>query len=226
MNYQRIYDQIIDRAKKEYSELLRMKKNGIYYEGHHIIPTCLGGTGKAYNWDHENIVPLTAREHFIVHWILARLYPNNHKLTCAFWRMCNPQNKNKQYYITSSRVYNEAKILSAKNHSIYLKGENNPMYGKERLDIKGDKHWMKKEKYKKMFSNKFSGENNPMFGKIYENHPNAKIVQQFTKCGLLISEYSTLKYAGEKTNTQRSHISSVCAGRRKYAGGFIWKFKQ
>lgn len=39
MNYKRIYDSIIENAKLQN----RKKKQGIYYEEHHIIPKCLGG---------------------------------------------------------------------------------------------------------------------------------------------------------------------------------------
>ena len=54
MNYQKIHDAIIERAKTR-------KLEG-YKERHHIIPRCLGGTD-----DNENLVDLTAREHFIIH---------------------------------------------------------------------------------------------------------------------------------------------------------------
>jgi len=54
MNYQKIYDQIIERAKNR-------KLEG-YKEKHHIIPKCLGGPDNK-----ENLVELTAREHFLCH---------------------------------------------------------------------------------------------------------------------------------------------------------------
>ena len=74
MNYQRIHDAIIDRART------RMLQG--YYEWHHVIPRCLGGTD-----DKSNLVELTAREHFIVHKLLCKIYPNEHKLVYAYWMM-------------------------------------------------------------------------------------------------------------------------------------------
>jgi hypothetical protein len=71
MNYQRIHDAIIERAKTR-------KLDG-YKERHHIIPRCVGGTN-----DLENLVDLTAREHFIIHLLLAEIY-NIPKL----WRAVN-----------------------------------------------------------------------------------------------------------------------------------------
>lgn len=55
MNYQRIHDTIIDRARG------RTPEDGVYYEWHHVHPKCEGG--------HEDgeTVPLTLREHILVH---------------------------------------------------------------------------------------------------------------------------------------------------------------
>jgi hypothetical protein len=108
MNYQKVYDQIINRAKSEN----RIKYNGVYYEKHHINPKCLGGDDNK-----SNLVLLTAREHFICHWILIRLYPNNAKLIHALWGMCNNLTSSNQIrYTPSSRVYEEARQL----HSVSI----------------------------------------------------------------------------------------------------------
>lgn len=101
MNYERVYDQIIDRAKQE----KRVKKRGgAYYEIHHIIPRCMGGSD-----DKDNLVCLTAREHFICHWLLCRIYPENRKLGHAFWFMSMQNAPTQQRnYTVSSRTYAEA----------------------------------------------------------------------------------------------------------------------
>lgn len=80
MDYRKVYNSIIDRAKQE----KRRKKQGTYFEAHHIIPLCLGGDGKKSEWrNHPNIILLTAREHFICHWLLTRIHPGNTKLAYA-----------------------------------------------------------------------------------------------------------------------------------------------
>lgn len=106
MDYQKIYNQIIDRAKKEN----RKKGQGIYYEAHHVVPKCMGGEGRAEQWrTHPNIVVLTAREHFLCHWLLCRIHPDNRKLAHAFWFMSKQKNKNQEReYTVSSRTYAEA----------------------------------------------------------------------------------------------------------------------
>lgn len=105
MNYQKIHDAIIDKAKK------RILKD--YKERHHIIPKCMGGT----NHD-TNIIDLTAREHFIIHKLLCEIYPDNKKLHYALWRMMNPQNKKHvRTYNISNREYNSRKEI----HREYIK---------------------------------------------------------------------------------------------------------
>jgi hypothetical protein len=106
MNYQKIYDQIIDRAKREN----RLYGKDVYYERHHIIPKCMGGEGRVGQWkNHPNIIVLTAREHFICHWLLCRIYPGNKKLAHAFWFMSKQKSDNQERdYRVSSRTYAEA----------------------------------------------------------------------------------------------------------------------
>lgn len=94
MDWQKIHDQIIDKAKH------RVFKN--YTETHHILPKCLGGTD-----DKDNLVKLTAREHFIVHKILCIIYPNESKLHWASFMMANCKGNNSQHrvYRIGSREY-------------------------------------------------------------------------------------------------------------------------
>ena len=61
MNYRKIHDDIIARAKRR--RVLRS-----YFEKHHIIPRSLKGSDDA-----ANIVKLTYREHFLIHWLLTKL---------------------------------------------------------------------------------------------------------------------------------------------------------
>lgn len=57
-----------------------------YTEIHHIIPKSMGG-----NNTKDNLVVLTAREHFICHLLLVKAVDASYKkkMNFAFWRMCN-----------------------------------------------------------------------------------------------------------------------------------------
>jgi len=70
MNYQKIHNQIINRAKDRLLE--------DYSEKHHIIPRCVNGTNAK-----ENLVYLTPEEHYVVRQLLVKMYPQNHKLIFA-----------------------------------------------------------------------------------------------------------------------------------------------
>jgi hypothetical protein len=74
MNYAKIYDALITRAK---SRVLLG-----YRERHHIVPRCMGGTD-----DKENLVDLTAEEHFVAHQLLVKIYPGVSGLVFAVQMM-------------------------------------------------------------------------------------------------------------------------------------------
>ena len=114
MNYQKIHDQIIKRSLLED----RIKGRGTYYEEHHIVPRCLGGLDNK-----ENLVLLTAREHFLVHLLLIRIYPENYKLIYAFTLMSKFSGTLERKYILSTRLYEESRLLFSKLNSKTHKGK-------------------------------------------------------------------------------------------------------
>ena len=117
MNWQKIHDSIINRAKT------RMLSG--YSESHHIIPKCLGGTDKP-----NNLVNLTAKEHFIIHKILCLLYPNENGLHYASFMMANASNKNqdRNFRLCSSEYqrlkenYSKALSKNKKGKTTWNKG--------------------------------------------------------------------------------------------------------
>lgn len=57
------------------------------------------------------------------------------------------------------------------------------------------------------------------------NYPR-KPVLQYTKEGVFIAEYDSIREAEHVTHVSHEHISAVCRHyRQKSAGGFIWRFK-
>lgn len=125
MNYQRVYDQLIARAKQ------RSSVQG-YTETHHITPRSLGGGNSQ-----SNLVELTAREHFLAHWLLCKIYPDSNKLAYAFWGMCNQSSsKQKERYIPSTRVYQESRERFAKVHSIIHSQYTHSEESKEKISKK------------------------------------------------------------------------------------------
>ena len=170
MDYQRIYNEIISRARKENrAKLKRNNPNYVYYENHHIIPRCMNGTD-----NEENLVLLTAREHYVMHKLLVYIYPRVAGLASAVFFLTHTGNQNNRRKI-SSRDYENAKKLIDDNiieigkkiskgkkgkkftekqwESFDINGERNPMFGKrhspeskqkirDNLDVKGEKNGM------------------------------------------------------------------------------------
>lgn len=66
------------------------------------------------------------------------------------------------------------------------------------------------------------GDDNPMFGRPSVKR---KPVQQFTKDGVLIKEFECLSQVKED-GFHIGNVGSVCNGKLKSSGGFIWKFKE
>lgn len=123
MRYQKIYNQLIERAKT--------RNLYEYNEKHHIIPKCLGGTN-----DKKNIVKLTFREHFLSHRLLCKIYPDNKKIFYAFSSMIRVSHTN----------FSRWSILSAKHFDI-VKTAMKPFHGKWNIGkipwnkgLTGDEH--------------------------------------------------------------------------------------
>jgi len=119
MNYKNIYDSIIKKAKEE--ELNGYRSLG-YFEKHHILPKSLGGSN-----DKENLVKLTAREHFICHALLIRFLTGKdlYKMKWAFHQMCTWSIKSDSHI---EKYVNSAIYESFKRN--FQKGENNSQFGK------------------------------------------------------------------------------------------------
>ena len=115
MDYQAHYDKLIARGQ-------RTLIHG-YRERHHIIPKCMGGTNRQ-----NNMVYLTAEEHFIAHKLLAKIHPNNKKLLFAIEAMCRHNGNGR----INNKIHGKLKELcreARKEQGIHIKFTN-----------KGNKH--------------------------------------------------------------------------------------
>lgn len=228
MDYQKIYNQIIERAKTR--ELTG------YIEKHHIIPKCLGG-----NNSEENLVKLTAKEHFLCHMLLCEIYPNEYKLKHALFLMAIGKQKFKEkIYIIGSRTYERLR----KEYSDMLIGNKHSEETKYKKSIAMKNVWASKSKeditqiaIKRAISRKQNGfyvteqhrENirKSLLGKKKENTLNyGKIVQQFDLNGNFIKEYFNTQEAERILGKNKHNIQNAARGSQKTAYGFIWKYKK
>jgi hypothetical protein len=120
MNYRHIYENIIKNRK--------LNKVEGYTENHHIIPRSLGGTDTE-----DNLVKLSAREHFLCHYLLAKMFKKEtfewYKMNNAFMFMkCESISHNKNRYF-NSRLYEALKLNFSSVMSLLQKGKGNSQYG-------------------------------------------------------------------------------------------------
>ena len=156
MNHKQIYDLIIGNANSEN----RIKNMGVYYERHHIIPRSIGGKDNK-----ENLVLLTAKEHYVCHKLLLFIYVFKEPLVRAFHRMTHSNNGD---HIKSSRDYAYSRellsiILKARipwNKGKHLSKEHKEKLGKVWSGRKHTKETKEQQRNAKL------GEKNPNFGKI------------------------------------------------------------
>lgn len=203
MNYQKIYDQIIEKAKTRVLEG--------YKEKHHILPKCLGGDN-----DKDNLVELTAREHFLCHRLLCEIHPNNNKLWYALWLMIVGKNRQKSLspYVIPSRTYEKVKLEFISR----VKGVSKPS-NKGRKITWGDK--ISKSLKGKPKPKGFNQNNSNLKGKIINNKP----IFQYDKEGNFIKEWNSAKEAERYYSMSNNCINSCLREKTKTSGGYIWKYK-
>lgn len=107
MNYEKIYNALVEKAKVR--GLDKSQHEG-YFEIHHITPRCLGGSNDAVN-----LVMFTAREHYIAHILLWKVYPEDPNLFYAAWMMSNRSLQDRSSKIYAMLKEQHSKILSSRS---------------------------------------------------------------------------------------------------------------
>lgn len=210
MDYQKIYNQIIERAKNRNIEG--------YVEKHHVVPKCLGGEGKK-----ENIVKLTAKEHFICHRLLCKMYPSHNGLSSALWLMINAS-RNYKRYVPSGRVYESLKKEYSQTQSKNMIGkkQSSETRAKKSKTLMGIK---KSKEHIKNISKAKTGEGNHMFGVKGKNNKRSIITIQYDLKENFIKEWENSLIASKELNINYQSINHCCLNKSKSSGGFIWKYK-
>ena len=220
---------------KHYKLLIQKAQNRVYdgyTEKHHIILRSEGGSDNK-----SNIVKLTAREHFIAHWLLYRENPTKQR-AYAFHLMCNSK-LNKHRYTPSSRTIAEArearqyykpsqesinKMIESKKGFKHTDESRSKMSNSQKgkvtsneTKLKMSKSALGKVKHNNESKNKIS---KAMTGKLINNKP----VLQYNINGEFIKEWISITEA--KKHIKVGDIYACCQKRQHTAGGYIWKFKK
>jgi hypothetical protein len=224
MDYQKIYNQIVEKAKN------RVLKN--YTERHHIIPKCMGGDDT-----NENLVILTAKEHFLCHMLLCEIYPNNNKLKHALFLMAIGKQKVKEKsYVIGSRVYERLKkeysqMLTGKKQSqktlLRKSKKMKEVWGEksvEEMKNRGKKIW---ETRTKNGTNVITESHAQKIGESLKGRKmpwRTKPISQYTLKGKWIRDWESL--AEIQRHPDYGNVGGCIQGVQKTAFGYIWKHKK
>lgn len=183
---------INNKYKVWHDNIIARGKNRVltgYKEKHHIIPKSLGGKD-----NQENLVELTAREHFIVHMLLCKFTVGQakYKMLYSFNAMSTMRYGKRKYKLHSrtAGVLRKEFYQSLKGRkdspetklkkSLAFRGEKNPNYGKK----------FSKEHKRKLSEAKL-GEKHILFGKKHKPETIKKMINK--KIGKKYSLASRMK---------------------------------
>jgi hypothetical protein len=152
----------------------RKKFQGVYYEKHHIIPRSLGGSNKK-----ENLVLLTAKEHFICHLLLTKMCINTNDtklMVLSFFMMRTISPQQERVKITSS-LFQNLKIEYAAIQSELGKKRTFSQKRNNKISQALKGHYTSEETKQKISQNhhNVSGTNNPMYGKNHTEESKYKM---------------------------------------------------
>ena len=133
---------IENKYKQWHDNIINKSKNRLltgYKEKHHILPRCLGGKDNK-----DNLVELTAREHFIVHMLLCKFTKSQAriKMLYAFNFMSVVRNKYRDYKI-NSKIAQKLRLEFFANKPKHTK-ESKLKMSKSRIGMKLSKETRKK----------------------------------------------------------------------------------
>lgn len=128
-------------------------EEGIYVENHHIIPKSINENYSDLRIYKCNGIYLTARQHFLAHWILAKAV--GQKMWNALHIMMTTENEHQERYKISknSRLYEKIRLKSVENRIV--------------------KVWTEEDRYK--LSVKYTGSGNPRYGVELSEETKTKI---------------------------------------------------
>lgn len=219
MNYIKYYNDIIKNAKNDNRKKLNKKDiKYIFYEKHHILPKCLGG-----NNEPDNLVLLTAKEHYICHKLLTYIYKGNKKIANAYCRMTWDKSGRRNI---SARDYAYARELKAsipisEETKQKMKKPKGPMSEQHRLNVgkaakgrKKTKESIEKQKQTRKLNNKPYPK-----GKVAWNKGLTKEIDERIKNIAIKSRLSNIgisKNKGRKmSEEQKEHLRIINTGKKQ-----------
>lgn len=127
MNHSKNYYDYVEYVKQQMLNGVRPKNIKYYranrdkyqfYEFHHIVPKCFGGSN-----DDSNLIALTPREHFLAHYLLCKMNEDNKD---HYYRMLNAFSRMAKCGMYNSRMYDFLRKDLAKHRGERFSRGNSP----------------------------------------------------------------------------------------------------
>ena len=182
----------------------RIKSSEEYFEEHHIFPRSLF---PQYNRNKHNLVLLTAREHYLAHKLLCKIWPSR-AMYAAIWQMSIKSKKSDSPYqkIVSSREYE-----IARKH--FIEEMKKAPWG-NRFSAEFNRRADRRAKSRETGKANWNNEN---FRSMMLDMVKQKIWSK-VRCITTGQVFDSIDEAKRYFNIKAFHISSVCRGKRKYCG--------
>jgi len=175
----------------------RIKGKDTYYEKHHIIPKSFSGSNSK-----DNLVLLTAREHYMCHLLLPQMMVEPikaGKMVYAFVRM--------KHKCKNSKMFDRFRVAYGK----LTAGENNPFYGR---------------KHTAEYIANMSGENHPMYNK--KHRPDSLLLMRQVKLGHGIGQENPMWGKTHPEEWRKNHSAALTGekhfnyGKDAFTKGRVW----
>lgn len=245
MNYLRIYNSIVDRAKS--SGRIKLDKNNpdyIYYEEHHIVPehffkarTRPGPVGwlEGNAECPTNLVLLTPEEHYVAHQLLVKIYPQHSEGLVYALKMMTvsdaAQKRNNKLYGWIKRRYSGIGCNHEKRKKISNSLRGNVPWNKGRKCPEISAGLMGKPSPMKGKENGQKGKPRPSISKALKGKPSVR--KGIRKVGhpvlcielnkIFQSMQEAAAFVGLKTSGNIRKVAKGLPGYKK-AKGYTWKF--
>jgi len=206
--YKKWYDAIIKKAQSR-------SLTSTYSENHHILPRSLSGSDLI-----ENIVTLTAREHFICHVLLTKFTTgiHRHKMLYAANMMSQVSRDYQERFIPNSRLYEMIKKQFGQMHSKRLTGRTLTEDHKAKISAAGRGRVSSQETIEKRRTSCTGKKRTPAQKERMQKaqlNRKEKTPEEKEAIAFKLSQALKGKSTGAKSDAHKENLSKSLAGRNK-----------